>query len=66
MKKKEYATLAHSTNQLNILAKQVTLYIPHKMAFLSSDFRDKPYLNFFCFPTLAPYKFFTCKQENTP
>lgn len=58
--KREYATL--STSQLNILALEMPLYVEC----ISSDFRDKPYLNFFCFPTLYPYKFLTSKQESSP
>lgn len=59
--KREYATLAHSTSQWNILAKQVALEMPLYVEYISSDFRDRTYLNFFCFPTFYPYKFLTCK-----
>lgn len=44
--KREYGILAHSANQLSILAKKVLLEMPLYMDNISSDFRDKPYLNF--------------------
>lgn len=52
LRKREYGTLAHSIKQLNILAEQVALEMLLYVENISSDFRDKSYLNFFLFASL--------------
>lgn len=62
---REYGILAHSANQLSILAKKVLLEMPLCMDYISLDFRDKPYLNFSFLLLCCLPPFITCKQENT-
>lgn len=62
--KRDYGTLAHSTNQWNI-SKTSSLRNDIYVAYISSDFRDKSYLNTSVSASLLhSSKFLTYKQEN--